>query len=242
MPQHNAHATPDLVELRPNLFLIHNPLARKLLKSEGDIRGNRFVLTGWRREGLLARLRQQGFGVSTLDDQIDALPPLPRPVPTGAAHPRPLSGKERYSFFNPAALAWVPVEPPATATRTLLLHEGWIVRRRHGRGPASYARVVADHEGRAGLIALDETAALLQGYAQATLIPRAPLPVVIDQEHVWLPDLPLPLPYRDMLKQIGHYQKQPGWQVETHGVPPARRLYARLGLALAEPARTPADS
>lgn len=77
MSRRRPGAPADLEEVRPDLFVVHNPAAGPVLRGEGLREGDRFRLTSWRREGLVARLRDRGFVVLTLTDQIAALPPLP---------------------------------------------------------------------------------------------------------------------------------------------------------------------
>ena len=55
-----ARSVIDLEEVRPHIFQIHYPRVVSTLKGEGVINGQQFELTSWRREGLLARLRERG--------------------------------------------------------------------------------------------------------------------------------------------------------------------------------------
>src|SRR5258705_8288105 len=79
----------DLEEIAPNRFMIHTQRTQALLSDEGTITGRLFELTTWRREGLLARLRERGFRVRTLADMTAALPAPPPPPPIGGAGWRP---------------------------------------------------------------------------------------------------------------------------------------------------------
>lgn len=56
----------DIDEIAPGRFMVRDPRANTLLKREGDLEGRLFTLRSWRREGLLARLRERGFRVRTL--------------------------------------------------------------------------------------------------------------------------------------------------------------------------------
>jgi hypothetical protein len=237
--------TIDLEEVRPRYFVMHNPAVRPLIKSEGTFEGNRFAQTGWRRDGMLARLRMNGFSVLTLEDRLERLPRLPAAPPIGAACPRALTANERYSYFDPATLDWTPIEPIA-ATRpddqagqseqAVMLRTGWLIRRRRGRGPAGYYRAFRESSGSAGLTPLAADAALLQGYAQATQ--HNPPPLALAQTpkgEPLLPDLLLPAPHQDIRQRIAR-RDGAGWQVDAHGWPLARGLCASLGLRLA---RTP---
>lgn len=239
-PGRRSHAAPkkrrssfDLEEIRPHRFLIHNPAVRPTLKGEGEINGNVFDLTSWRRDGLLARLRNQGHAVSTLADQVSKLPNLPPPAPLGAEALRPLSNTiDRYSYFDPLALAWVPVEPrDEGGQRVVALRDGWVVRRRRGRGLASYHRAFVERSGGVGLRPLDELEALLAGYAQATANGGRELLVRREGKEYLLPDVVLPRPFEEVL---GHFAKQTpaGWRVAERGAPLAQDLFAHLGLLL----------
>jgi hypothetical protein len=222
----------DLEEVRPGYFLVHNPAIRGIIKSEGTIRGNRFTLTGWRREGMLARLAQRTFTARTLDDQIDALPGLPAAALPGAPCTHLPGSTERLSIFDPTALAWVAPPLQAPDQPRLALQDGHILRRRRGRGPASYERVACQPTGIAALMPLSETDALLHGYAQAAHLPREPLPAPQHDAHYRLPDVPLPPPYHALLGRFAQHSRATGWQTDAAGWPLACRLYARLGLEL----------
>lgn len=222
----------DLEELRPQRFLIRNMQVRPLLKNEGTISGAMFELTSWRRDGLLARLRTSGFTVRTLEDQIQALPHMPPAEPVGGASRRPVQRIERYSHFDASALAWVPDEPHAESGQCeVRLHAGWVIRRRYGRGAATYHRVFRERHGGAGLVPLTETEALLAGYAQATQVRQPALTVRHQGEHYYLPALELPPPHREVLDRLGQ-QVEDGWQVAERAWPLARQVYERLGLKL----------
>ncbi|NTU83127.1 MAG: hypothetical protein HGA45_27780, partial [Chloroflexales bacterium] len=90
MPSKRRPGAPaDLEEVRPNRFIVYNPAASSTLRGEGEREGDRFLLTTWRRDGLIARLRAKSFLVLTLADQIGALPDLPRPAPPRPPPPPP---------------------------------------------------------------------------------------------------------------------------------------------------------
>lgn len=228
--QRPASQGADVEELQPQRFLVRNLMARPLLKGEGDLEGHRFVLTSWRRDGLIARLRAAGFTVRTLEDQVRALPGLPNVNPIGGVAPRPVSGIERYSYFEPLALGWAPAELRDTNGRQeALLRDGWVIKRRQGRGAATYHRVVAERSGAAGLLPLTEAQALLAGYAQAAQHPRAPLVVIRQESFYLLPAIELPPAHRDLLRRLGELTEM-GWQVDQRGWSLARAVYASLGL------------
>lgn len=226
----------DLEELQPQRFFVRNMRTRTLLKGEGTLSGNVFELTTWRREGLLARLRARGFVVSTLEDRARSLPALPSAVPIGDLCVHPVTGIDRYSYFDPDTLDWRPIDPQASDGEAVVsLRDGWVIRQRHGRGAASYYQAVRDRSGQAQLTPLTETGALLAGYAQAARNPRS-VKVRRAEQHYVLPDLKLPEPHRDLLQRLG--QKLEGeWYIEAQNWPLARQVYERLGLKLVMPTK-----
>ncbi len=204
-----------------------------LLKGEGNIAGRLFTLTTWRREGLLARLRARSFVVQTLAGRIERLPALPEPPAIGEARWRPLGiPAERFSVFGTASLRWEPIADEERAgMRGVMVHGGTVLRRRKGRGPASFYLAVAEPNS-VGLRALNETRALLIGYAQAaehsTVLVAQP-----ENDHFRLPDVELPPPHRTILERIAiagdtHMVAPQGW-------PLAQELFAHLGVRLTAP-------
>lgn len=231
----------DLEEVRPHIFWIHDPRVKPVLKGEGIINGQQFELTSWRREGLLARLRERGFNVRTLADQVEALPNPPRGVKVGGEVVRPLATAiERWSYFDPLALTWVPVEAhEQEGQRVVTLREGWATRRRKGRGAAEYYIIFGERSGGAGLRPIEEDRALLTGYALATGLRERDLAARrVEKSYVLLPDLPLPGPYRTLMGRIGERTPE-GWRVHERGLPLAQELFSRLGLLL-HPVEAPA--
>lgn len=222
----------DLEEIRPGQFLVRDVRAQPILKTEGKLEGRQFTLTSWRRDGLLARLRNNGFRVQTLEDRVKALPSLPPAPPLGAQVTRVGGSIDRFSHFDPLALAWIPLDvDEGSAEKQLTLRAGWIVRRRKGRGAASYHRIFAERGGSAGLVLLDETSALLEGFAQAQTIHRTPLHGQRQDRHHFLPDIELPPPHRALLARIGE-QSNAGLRFDERGWVLARAVFARLGLVL----------
>jgi hypothetical protein len=67
----------DIEEIAPGRFIVRDARANSMLKGEGQLEGQRFTLTSQRRAGLLARLRERGFRVHSLEDRIAALPRPP---------------------------------------------------------------------------------------------------------------------------------------------------------------------
>ncbi len=229
-PRRRPGAPADLEEVRPNLFFIHNSAAAPTLRGEGEREGDRFRLTGWRREGLLARLRAKGFVVLTLADQIAALPALPAPAPLGAPLTRTLAAGERISYFatpGPGlAPGWQPAPFAPDGPGAVSLREGWVVRRRKGRGPGAYYSVA-----RGGLQPLAEDAALRLGLAQLAQAGPAALSAA-PAEGGWLvPEPPLPAEHRALLSRIAD-RSEGGWLVAPAALPLAAALLARVGLTL----------
>jgi hypothetical protein len=224
----------DLDEIAPNRFIVHNPHAVPLLKGEGTIAGRLFELTTWRREGLLARLRERGFGIRTIADRIGALPAPPRPHPIGEPLWRPLtSAIEHFSHFDIERLAWQPLAPQAHGEAAgVSLRDGWVLRRRKGRGPSAFYMAARERGGGAGLKALDETSAVLAGYALA--LAHDPRPWLVERRgaDMLLPDVELPPPHRAALALFGR-ESEGSWLVDQErGWPLGRELFARLGVRL----------
>jgi hypothetical protein len=226
----------DLEEVRPQHFVIHNMDTYPILKGSGVFKGKMFDLTTWRREGLIARLRQSGFVVRTFDDQVHNLPELPPATMIGepVEYPRH-SNMERYSHFDPQMLTWVADEPhdshEGTPQQYITLHVGWVVRQRQGRGKATYYQVGRSRAGHTALAPLSETSALLAGYAQAAITRRTPLKIHLNNQFGYIPTIELPPPHRDIIKRLAMPTEQ-GWQVERQHMPLASRVYQALGIRL----------
>jgi hypothetical protein len=223
----------DLDEIAPDRFLVHNTRANATLKGEGDLSGRLFELTSWRREGLLARLRERGFSVRTLADRIAALPALPAPPSLGEPAWRPLSSPiEQFSMFDPPTLHWRPVEAESRAGQAgVMLQAGWVLRRRKGRGQPSFFVAFKERGGNIGLRALDETKAVLAGYAQALAHDPRPWLAERHQDAIALPDVELPPPHRELLRLLARDSGE-GLVVDQQAWPLARALYERLGVWL----------
>jgi hypothetical protein len=223
----------DIDEIAPGRFVVRDSRANTLLKREGDLEGRLFTLRSWRREGLLARLRERGFRVRTLDDRIRALPSLPPSLPVGNVSWHPLPDNERWSIFDPQRLDWVPApEETRNSVVGCVVRQGQVIRRRRGRGIPRYALVAAG----ATLRAIDETKALLCGYAQAmtpTLAARRA------GERIALPAQPLPPSHRSLLHSLAVDAVDDRLVITPDAWTLAQAVYARLGvrLVLAEEVR-----
>lgn len=223
MSRRRPGAPCDLEEIRPEMFLVHNPAIGPLLSGEGERNGDRFRLTSWRREGLLGRLRSRTFVVHTLADQIAALPDLPTPPPLGAPLIRPEVKAERISVFRADPPGWAPASP---APGGIHLNEGDVIRRRRGRGPASYYLI-----GPAGALQPLEADVALQ-FSYARLAPRQPAVVPQAADGLLLIDLPLPEAHGLLMGRLAEATRA-GWQFPSAHRPLVAQLLARLGIQLA---------
>lgn len=234
MPSRHSRHGLDLDEIGPGRFVIHNTRAQLLLKDEGTVVGRLFEQTTWRREGLLARLRERGLLVRTLDDRIAALPAPPSDaVPIGRVGWRALATSlEQFSHFDLRRLAWHGVEPTDRAgVPGVTLYEGWMLRRRKGRGNSTYYVALFERGGGIGLRPLDESKALLNGYAQALAFDPRPLLAELHGDRLLLPVIELPPAYRATLALLTDPKSdQP--LVDERTWPYARALFERLGLQL----------
>jgi hypothetical protein len=223
----------DLEEIAPSRFLVHNTRVNAMLKGEGTVAGRMFELQTWRREGLLARLRERGFRVRTLADRLDELPAPPAPPPIAGPGWRPLASEiEQISHFDLRRLRWHPL-PPETRDGMIgvTLYDGWVLRRRKGRSVSSYYLAFKERGGGIGLRPLNETEAILAGYAQALELDSRPLLAERRGEYLLLPDVTLPPSYRDLLRSIAT-ESEEGPLVDQHGWPLAQELFGRLGVGL----------
>jgi hypothetical protein len=241
----NRHATPskprkptksrstpkaDLEEISPNTFIIRNPGIRRVIKSEGTIEGSVFKLTSWRKDGLIARLRQQEFIPLTLEDQIDRLPDLPPAPIIGEPYFSPIQSHWRYSHFDTNRLMWVPDEVHKRGDEEgVFLRSGWIVRRRKGRGHPDYFHVYRQRAGGIGFEAIEETRAILSGYAQAAVADDPSFRVRSDGNNYYLPNIVLPTPHHRLMERIGSYEK-PEWVFPADVWPLVCKVGERLGV------------
>jgi hypothetical protein len=220
----------DLDEVRPNLFVLGNPHIQGLLKGEGEITGTFFRLVGWRREGLLARIRERNFTVRTLSDQLDKLP-LPRASQgDGRLLLREVGAERRgYAVFDNTSLQWQPLTPQQQDDgQVVALLEGAVVRVRRGRGASSFFRVV-DARGRADLVPTNEDEALLQAYAPFAAKPRS-LQLQRRSEGYLLPkSVVLPPSYRTFLGLLGEATPD-GLLIDDAGWKLAKQALLKLGL------------
>jgi hypothetical protein len=222
-----------LEEIAPGRFLIHDPQVSRLLKGEGTLSGRLFELTTWRREGLLARLRGRGFKVLTLADLAASLPGPPSPPPIGGPGWRQLSSAiEQISRFDLLNLRWHPLELEISdGAPGVTIYDGWVLRRRKGRGAASFYLAIRERGGGVGLQPLDETSAILAGYAQALALDDRPLLVERRGDRMLLPQVMLPPPHRSLLLRVATEGEQ-GLLVDESGWPLAQEVFEKLGVRL----------
>jgi hypothetical protein len=223
----------DLEEIAPNRFLVHTPRVNALIKGEGTIAGRMFELTGWRRDGLIARLRERGFEVRTLGDQLEKLPGPPPAPPITAPGWRPLATAiEQLSHFDLRSLRWHPLTPETRdGVIGVTIYDGWVLRRRQRRSTSSFDLAVRERGGGIGLRALSESEAILAGYAQALEFDPRPLLVARRGDALLLPDVELPPPYRKVLESISKASAE-GPLVHARSWPLAQELFAKLGVRL----------
>ncbi|HEU4324947.1 MAG TPA: hypothetical protein VFS21_17535 [Roseiflexaceae bacterium] len=223
----------DLDEIAPNRFVVNDSRLPGLLKGEGNFDGRFFELTTWRRDGLLARLRQRSFAVRTLADQIDDLPAPPHPPALREPCWRPLASPiERFSLFDPATLRWAPVPTQEReGAQVVVVQPGLPLRRRKGRGAPAFYQGQAERGGTLGLAPLTETEALLLGYALASERSPSRLAAPPDGDAWRLPEVELPPPYRSLLRRFAT-EHNGDLRVDRAGLALAQELFARLGVRL----------
>lgn len=224
----------DFEEVRFRQFVVRNQGMYRILKGEGVFQGQIFKLTTWRSDGLFARLRESGFVVKSLADQVEDLPRVPPAARVGEAVFYISQGHERYSYFDALALVWVPLELEQHKGQPgVWLRSGWVVRRWRNRGVVSYGNVILLRTtGHVRFDTLSETEALLAGYAQCVLVDRPAISVFVEQKHHYVPDIVLPAPHYEVMTRLADKTEQ-GWKVEKRVWPLARKAYEKLGVQLA---------
>ncbi len=230
----SARGHVDFEEVRFRQFIVRNQGMYRILKGEGVFNGHIFKLTTWRSDGLFARLRESGFVVKSLADQVANLPGGPPAARIGEAVFYISQGHERYSYFDALALEWVPLELEQHKEQLgVWLRSGWVVRRWRNRGVVSYGNVILLRTGHVRFDTLSEVDALLAGYAQCVLVDRPALNVYVEQKHYYVPDIVLPAHHYEVMTRLADKTEQ-GWKVEKRVWPLARKVYEKLGLQLAD--------
>lgn len=226
----------DLDEIRPDRFVIHNVKLRPLLKGEGVTAGKFFELVTWRREGLLARIRERGFNVRTIADRIAVLPEIGPVAPLGPEGVRLLSqAKERIATFDRTELRWrdLPVIEHA-GKAAVRINSGVALRRRKSRGHADYYLATLAHNDLINLLPVTETEALLQAYAQlAQTGPQVIVHYTLQPDALFIPKrhLTLPPPHAETLSLLTR-DKAESWTIPTSVRDFAAAVFAKLGIVL----------
>lgn len=225
-----AKAQPDLDEIAPNTFIIHNDKVRPVLRGEGVTIGHTFELVSPRRQGLIGRLKMRGFNVRTLESRLERLPALPTAPSLGVMLERETSPKEHWSVFDTTDLHWREIKPSEREKRQFIaLQVGQIVRRRRSRTGGDFFQIDAAKNGEVNLLPLSDAEAVLRGYAQATVDSDIEIDV-IERDGTYLIPLNFVLPssYQTMLKCTGK-QTPDGILIEA-GWPWALRTLHLLNL------------
>lgn len=223
----------DLDEIRPDRFVIHNDKIKPLLKGEGVTVGKFFELGTWRRDGLIARLRERTFNVRTIDDRIAGLGAI-EPQPLGAEGVRMLSqAKERIATFERDGLRWrdVPVEQ-VDGRSVVRLRAGQALRRRKSRGKGDYYLATLAGQNEINLLPVAETLAVLHGYAELALARPVVLHYTVAAETILLPQrtITLPSPHQAVLDLL--ILPGPPWTFPATSLGMVAEIFARLGVTL----------
>ncbi|NBU63871.1 MAG: hypothetical protein EBS29_05140 [Chloroflexia bacterium] len=226
-----------LEEYAPNHFMVHDIRVRPFIRGEGDVEGNRFVLTSWRRDGLMARLAERGLVMVTIESLTEALPPLPAPSPIAddvrwqpLGHP-----SERWSYYDPRQRAVVACETVSHAEQHgVWLHPGCMVRRRRGRGQAEWYRSQPQGTHTIQYTPLAEDTALLQGLAQATGYTHAPIALRAGENGDVAVTIPLlPKAHQSVLARCATSDRNGlVWQCPTAHLPLVVGVLARVQVVL----------
>lgn len=221
-------------ELTPNVFVVHDIRVTQFLRGEGDLVGNRFTLTSWRRDGLFARIRQRGLNMASLDDQIEALPRLPHAPHIGDAHWHPLgTAQTRWSMYAPAQRALAPLEPVMRNDQAgVMIPLGAVVRRRHGRSIPEWFGCHALKGNQLDLVPLDEDKALLYGLAQAASM-APPLTWERIETFAYLAIPQLPRQHMQLLGRLARFdQQRQQWATEITHLTFLSQFLHRVGITL----------
>ena len=221
-------------ELTPNAFVVHDIRVTQFLRGEGELVGNRFTLTSWRREGLFARIRQRGLIMASLDDQIADLPRLPHAPPIGTVHWHHTgSAQDRWSMYDPTQRTLAPLDPVTYNNRAgVMIPLGAVVRRRRGRGIPEWFGCHALNGNQLDLVALDEDQALLYGLAQAASM-APPLPWERINTFAYLAIPQLPRQHMPLLGRLARFdQERQLWSSEITHLTFLSQFLQRVGITL----------
>ncbi len=226
----------DLDEIRPDRFIIKNDKVRPLLKGEGVTAGKFFELVTWRREGLIARIRERGFNVRTIEDRITMLAAIENVSPPGNVGLRVLSqAKERIASFERATLRWVEL-PIIEHNRqaAVQIRDNEPVRRRKGRGSGDYYITSLTPSGQLNLLPVAETTALIHAYSQIAVSDQpVNLPMISQADLYLVPQQQAILPqrHRETLLTLALDKATP-WTFPQKIMPMAEAVFAKLGITL----------
>ena len=228
--------SPDLDEIRPDRFIINNDKVRPLLRGEGVTIGRFFELVTWRREGLIARIRERGYNVRTLADRVATLRGIEAVEPLGPEGIRLLSHpKEHIAIFDRAQLHWHDLRVIEHGGKAAVrLPAGAALRRRKGRGHADYYIATLSNNDQINFLPTKEVSALLRAYGQ---IAQSDQPAVVyysaAEETYLIPQRQalLPPPHRDLLQMLAHEKAEP-WTVPAIAFEYAQAIFAKLGIQL----------
>ena len=221
-------------EITPNHFIVNDVRVTPFLRGEGDLVGNRFTLTSWRRNGMLARIAERGLTVYALEQMIEKLPHLPMTIPIGEEvfHPQH-NTTDRYSFFHPVTYSITPCEPYThEGAEGVIMRLGTIIRVRRSRGMTEWYVCRMGGRQLQWTHPLSEQTALLHGFSQAQFeAPELTASVVDDVVSVALPALP------DAYERLLRKCALPDAQVRAWTFPMAHAVFvvqilAHLGITL----------
>lgn len=225
----------DLDEIRPDRFVIHNDKIKPWLRGEGVTAGKFFELGTWRRDGLLARLRERGFNIRTIGDRIAGLGAIDAVEPLGAEGLRLVSqAKERIATFDAAALRWRELPLEQIDGQTIVrLRANEALRRRKSRGKGDYYVATLASQSAINLRPVSETAALLHAYANLAQSTPVVLRYTTHDDTITLPrgTITLPAPHQAVLDLLT-LDKAPPWSFPSDCLPLVREVFAKLGIQL----------
>jgi hypothetical protein len=226
---------PDFDEIRPDRFIINNDKVRPLLKGEGVTVGKFFELVTWRREGLIARIRERGFNVRTLADRIAALGSVQPVATSGEESLRVLHHpKERIATFDRRQLHWCDLTPITRDGKpTVRLAANIAVRRRKGRGHADYY-LTASSGDQIQFLPVKEIKALLHAYSRIAqegppvmlFYTKADETLTISRRQALLPQ-----PHQEVLDMLSLPKAEP-WTIPASVFELAQAVFAKLAIQL----------
>lgn len=231
--------TPDLDEVRPDLFVLNNAKVRPFLRGEGELSGKLFRLQTTRREGWIARVRMGGFNVRSLQDRVEALARITPGVLPGPEFDRLLaSSRERIATWDTGQMRWheLPAQT-ADGQRTVRLRLNDVIRRRKSRGEGEYFVAIGTPPDRTNLRPIGETNALMHAYSMSAALGQSPRVAPQPVEAGYAISSPLgtlPDPHRKALDYLSIADLTP-WTFAPAQMPLVTEVFSRLGLAVDMP-------